>query len=718
MAYKGLLPGKEGGYLERARALTQRAEALGANLAAWSAVTLAFSWEPEAIEEAVTLATFAATDAQGDREPWACGIAEGTMEELAPQGERAQLAWGTPLVSAVALARVAEHGEVLIDSSVEKVRSGELLVVGSKIATDVGRRVRGARLDVEQPWKSQSAAQIARLVEPPLIGRDAELATLRASPGAVVLLRADPGLGGSRLLSELRARVSPSRALVLVPSSVRVEPLGALRRAFTHVAGSEPLGLDASLHTPLDRLLDGEGVDIDTAASLIVAYLTGRSPQKTAYVSGVAPPPALLIDDALDMDAPSLEACAVAATRAPSPWHVVLRVDAMAELPAAFDALPRGPDIECKPLGAALAEKLAELSTGGALTRRAATRWARRGGFTPLGVLEAITSGLATGELAWVDDVAHARRRAAGRGTPRPASFWIAQRAEELSSEARAVLMAIALLGGEAKLTTIAEVLAHMFAHMDPKAELPGLRRERWVREPQEDWLALPTRTHREAVLQLMHEARTRAWHRAIAEVTESAGGTLRLAEAADHAARAGDGAWAARLGGGAARRAIELGLDTSATRLVAFARSQDPTSEPLLLQATPLSPDPPAVALGARPAPMGQAPPSVARMKAIGELSRGHTAQAVGALRHELAGLSEATALERSKAALALGFALAHAGDTEEALLAALDGLARARESADARGERACMLLVARLIDAGGGEGARVREAAETRAG
>jgi hypothetical protein len=637
------------------------------------------------------------------------------MEELSPRGERAELAWGNALVQAVALARIASQGEVLLDSSIEQVKAGVLLVVGSKIATDAGRRVRGARLDVTQPWKADSAAQIARLVDPPLIGRDAELAALVAAAGRLVLLRADPGLGGSRLLAEVRVRVATStpgegpgpRALVISPSGTGVEPFGALRRAFTHVAGSEPLGLDPSLHVPLDRLLDGDGIGVDVASSLIGAYLTGKSAGRRAS--------ALLVDDARDVDAPSLEAAAVAATRATTPWHVVLRVDAMAALPPAFAGLPRAPDVELRPLGAALAERFAELLTGGAMSRRAAARWARRGGFTPLGVMEAVTSGLATGELAWVGDVARARKRTAGKGTARPATFWVAQRAEELSSEARAVLMAVALLGGSASLATVEAVLSHMSASIDAKAELPGLRLERWVKEPQEGWIALPTRSHREAVLELMHEARTRTWHRAIAEVTEKAGGALRLTEAADHAAKAGDGAWAARLAAGAARRAIELGLDRSAARLVAFARSQDAASEPLLPIAAPASPDPPDVAAGG---PISRsAPPSVARMQAISQLSRGHTAQAVGALRSELSSLGNASSGERSKAALALSIALAQAGETEEALLAALDGLARAREGADPRGERACMLFLARLIDTSGGDGGPVREAADARA-
>jgi ATP/maltotriose-dependent transcriptional regulator MalT len=103
--------------------------------------------------------------------------------------------------------------------------------------------------------------------------------------------------------------------------------------------------------------------------------------------------------------------------------------------------------------------------------------------------------------------------------------------------------------------------------------------------------------------------------------------------------------------------------------------------------------------------------------MQAIHQLSRGHTAQAIGALRRELASLGGASPLERSKAALALGFAFARTGETEEALLAALDALARARQAKDTRGERACILLIARLVDASGGDSAPLQKAADARA-
>jgi hypothetical protein len=713
MSYAGVLS-RDAGYLERARALGERASALGGTLAAWSAVTLAFSWDASGIDGAIVFATEAVQDRASGKDPWASGIAEGSMEPFSPDDAgdtRASLGWGTPLVDAVALARIAAPGEVLVDARVEALSAGELLVVGSKISFDAGRRVRGARLDIRQPWRTASAAQIARLVDAPLVGREAEVLELASSPGAVALLRADPGLGGSRVLAELRARAVPSKALLLTPSAARSEPLGALRRAFTQIAASEPLTLDPSLHAPLDHLLSGEGIGKDHATQLVGAYLTAKGP-----------PPALLIDDAIEIDGSSLEVCLKAATWSPVKWIIVVRVDALTEVPSLFGALPRGAETELKPLVPDDAAEIAELVTRGALPRPVAARWARRGGFTPLGVIEAVTSGLATGDLAWVEDAAYARRRAAGKGTPRPASYWIDQRAGELSPEARAVLVALALLGGSAPLGTLTVVVGRMSSSVDIRAELQRLAVERWVRPSRaEDWVELPTRSHRQAVLQLVNDARSRAWHRAIAEEIEKAGGAFQNAEAAQHAAKAGDGPWAARLAAAAATRATELGHDKAAMRLAAFARAQDPE-----MQELSDIPDPASSArlLSIPPGPLSVPPPpsmvpvptGVTRMKALGELSRGHATQAVRTLRAELDRLGEAGSHERSKAALALGLALVHAGETEEALLSALEGLARAREGGDERGERACMMLIAKVLAPAEGDARRVREAAEAK--
>jgi hypothetical protein len=153
----------------------------------------------------------------------------------------------------------------------------------------------------------------------------------------------------------------------------------------------------------------------------------------------------------------------------------------------------------------------------------------------------------------------------------------------------------------------------------------------------------------------------------------------------------------------------------------VAFARAQDPSA---MDEASASFPPPSSLRVGALPSippgplsippPPSMAPASTAmtRMRAMQDLSRGNATQAVRTLRAELEKLHDAGAIERSKGALALGLALAHAGEAEQALLAALEGLARSREGGDVRGEKACMMLVAQLLSPTGA-GREVREAA-----
>ncbi len=139
-------------YLERARALARRAEALGAQLVAWSATTLGFAWDPESIEEAIVFAVSAREDALFAGTMWTCGIAEGDIEALSTAVQRADLAWGEALVSAVGLARIAEPGEVLVHASVSAHERGELNTQGFRVGSDVGHEIRGEKLDTRTPW--------------------------------------------------------------------------------------------------------------------------------------------------------------------------------------------------------------------------------------------------------------------------------------------------------------------------------------------------------------------------------------------------------------------------------------------------------------------------------------------------------------------------------------------------------------------------------------
>lgn len=139
-------------YLERARALGRRAEALGAQLVAWGANTIGFAWDTDSVEEAVSLAVTAREDALFAGPKWAAGVAEGDMEALS--AVRAELAWGAPLVTALALSRLAEPGEVLVDASLEALTRGELSLLGERVGEELGATLRGARLDTQSPWLS------------------------------------------------------------------------------------------------------------------------------------------------------------------------------------------------------------------------------------------------------------------------------------------------------------------------------------------------------------------------------------------------------------------------------------------------------------------------------------------------------------------------------------------------------------------------------------
>jgi hypothetical protein len=189
----------EGGarYLERALSTKKRAEAHGATLCAWSAWTFGFAFEPDELEEALTLASLAFEE--GTPSPLGVGIAEGEMSAVGERGSLAGLAWGLPLVTASALSRAAAPGEVLIDTDLFTRRAPEIEALGFRGEGErIKRLVRAAadpasrlseplsfRLDVDRPPVS------ARVPDP-----IAEMAKRALLQGDVTALE--------RLIAELR----------------------------------------------------------------------------------------------------------------------------------------------------------------------------------------------------------------------------------------------------------------------------------------------------------------------------------------------------------------------------------------------------------------------------------------------------------------------------------------------------------------------------------
>jgi hypothetical protein len=261
----GTMANSEGAYLPRARSMCARGEALGGRLVAWSAALLAMAWDADRIEEALLLATSLREPSISAGRQWSGGVAEGELEPLAPDGGRMHLAWGEALVTAASLARIARPGELLVDGGMRAVRAGHLNLLGSWASTSAGQRVRGWRLDLEDPWKRGDDADtpLADPTDPCLVlppQDDSIPADPNAMPGAAVVNFATEQLSPSEVLEIVEASaqvgaasppVAEQRPERLLAERVRnlaagdvssdaVEALADLRRARTRAEGRPP----------------------------------------------------------------------------------------------------------------------------------------------------------------------------------------------------------------------------------------------------------------------------------------------------------------------------------------------------------------------------------------------------------------------------------------------------------------------------------------------
>ncbi len=569
----GLRPASElvrRGHVERARALIARVEARGGALVAWGGSVVSFSLAPESFEDIIGLARSPGEETFPGEEPYACGVAQGELGPVSEEGAYGELSWGLALVAAEALSELGGPGDVVVGDSLRAYKANRLLTLRKVHARRSGVQVHGALLDTLQPWRRDAENRVAKLKTPALVTVEDPKAILWM-PGTLSVLRADPGLGGTRFLREVAGSVRPSHALVLSPSGSGMEPLGALRRAIARAASDEVDPFLLELAREVEQLVRGEGIPIPVASKIITAFLW---PKKAAS-SGT-----LLVDDAQDVDVASLEACAGAIKGAERAFGFVVRLDATTSPPAAVAHLEAGPEIELRPMTRESAEELAKAATGGLLDAKGCARFARLGSYAPLGIVEAIAHGTATGKIAWYTDRAEPRTRASGKGKPHPATHWIAERALDLPVHAKVLLCAVALLGGETSTSRLFRVLQRA----DPDATSDGLvadlSRARWLDTPQVDWVGLPSRTHRDTLSEILDDGTRQAIHRAICDELEEREGPLGKAEAAWHAAGAGDSARASRLALGAAVEAQRLGLEQAASSLLAFARREDPTCE------------------------------------------------------------------------------------------------------------------------------------------
>jgi hypothetical protein len=677
-------------YLQHIVELRERAEALGGRLCSSGAETVGFEFPGDAVEEAVALSIAEQKDARdtGSRPSdssrprafsFGVGIGEGDLSPLGGDSAPSHPSWGAALVTALGLAKIARPGEVLIQRDMAAVRSGEVKTRGTRTRKDGGHPIKGLLIDSERPLRRPLAEKnLLELSRPSLSGRQDELGRFLSARAPVSVMRARPGFGGTRLLEEIEIRLAPARCLFLAAAGA--EPLGALRRALSRGVltwATTPRWSDAERRAAL-RLLSGEGVSLSTAAELIGAWLGAPN----AFFC------ALLVDDVMEIDDPSLEAVALALRRYPH-LRCIARMSDESPLPGSFRDLAGEDDIEIGPLSRESAEQLVISLSGGKLSPESARTFAGRGQCIPLGMVEAVLEAATTGELTLAPDEPPVRPSSRARLRLEPAE-WIGRRLELLSARARRAVQAAAVLGLEVSTSLWQELLATAGAERsgEPASELV---RAGWLRAHPDGSYAMASKTHREVALASLSDEERASWHAAASVVVEKLGGKLASAEAARHAALAGAQARAVDLALVAARVSHKLGLGAATEALLAFAESD--VSE--------LGPIKPVLRIDSWIETLrasGLRDGAATRLEAIAELSAGRTQRAVARLHEAVHKTEHAAPAMRSRAWLAYGIALAVAGRATEALLAGLEALAGARESGEPYGEQACARFLARL--------------------
>jgi len=688
----------------------------------WHGNGLALDFAADAVEDAVTLVA-------GDTQlpGFAIGIAQGELSVVIEAGSKVVLSNGPALIAATALARVARAGEVLVDPAFSALASGELMTSGSRLAQVAGRRLRALLLDRQIPWRTVATEAVRRLVSNPARLGALDPGDLVLAPGTLAVVRADEGYGGSRLLADLAQAHGWAQLMVSAPPVG--EPLGALRRAMLRARATHGEPALPPEHTSLlDSLLAGEGLDVVDSETLLGAWFSG------APTGGLA-----LLDGAGEIDADTL--AALAQSCADGSLSIVARLGFSESLPGPLAELTLAGEVVIDGLDRDQALELAKHFCAGALYDRGAARYIAARGGTPLGVELSLCDGLENAALVWDPERALLRARGTARGPALPLQDTVLARLARLDPESSAVITVLAVLGGEAELPELEAIVTQVHGPLELQKILAELAAARWVRLEGE-LVALPSRLYRRALLSSLAPESLLELHRVIASVFEASTRPLAAASASLHALLGGRGGDAERLARQAAASAEAAGLAATSEALEEYALNR--AHAPLFARgmAGPWSWDaPPAsrrfsalseIGPASEDAPSGRAAVALRegdlatideivgslraeasdsaladRLEAMAGLARGETGTPLGLLKNAKERAKDAGSAERCRAALALGIALAAAGRETDALLEALDALARAREAADARGERACSRFLAQLSRGAGDEAA-----------
>ncbi len=450
------------------------------------------------------------------------GLTVGRVAEGGPGGQAA------PLREAGRLAVLAEPGELRVSraAGVQLARAFHLEPVPGSDTLRLGaRRVRHGR---------------GRLHERDGL-LDELVALARALPGSRrssgILVWGEPGLGKSRLMAELAARLEDVPELRVVADVAQPVWRGAsrttLRRLTTALAGDDVGG-----HLPAALA----GVGGDAAAS---AWLQAVAPRR---------PVVLLLDDAHWADDASLDVLeSIADGALAAPVLVVLAAQPAYRERRRVGLARLREQRELAPLSPAAAARLVAEAGGAALDPAARASLLAQARGNPF-VLEELAAATA----------AHGPDRPSPLAT---VAECCTLRLQLLPAERREVLVACAVLGAHVEVGALAALLGRDGAddRCALEHDLAALAGDGWLREAPEDaaaWL-FAHESLREAAYAELPVARARRLHAAVAQhlVAAVAGGGARpLLERASHLAASGALQDAARAFGEAGDLAFAAG--------------------------------------------------------------------------------------------------------------------------------------------------------------
>lgn len=714
------------------RAVATRFEVAGGEIVARAGTSVAASFDPMELDDAMNLALGVLIDAADTSGlEVACALALG---DLTAEGG-AQV--GTAIDRALALAAHAQRGELVLDDAAHaRAQDTHLFIRGLRAGP-----VTGHVIDSKTPHKRSCRNALAALHAAPAPGGDFErLCALASEPGQRrIVLRSQQAFAALDWIERLTRELSPGLVLQVGRRAAGLQPLGGLQLALLRAGDAADRLLDAPRRELLARLRAGATIMRSDAIDLLRTLLAGSDGERAFVV----------LDRARELDAPTLtlvmEAFADATCEA-----VLLVVADDQPLPAALTRAGVTDEVVLDPLAlldrARVAETVLGLPQGADLARRVALL----GGDTALGVVEAARTLVCSGDLVIEGSEFAWRTRPRLPSLPIPIDALLTERATGLDAPARRLLEAACIASPGMTRDALVRV-----------AILDGLSQEVAAQAIEqlvaEDWLAtrpLVPMEHaiRSAVRNGMPPARAAELHRFVADVLQQdgppPGPAFGRALIAHHLAEGGRERDAAAALLDAAQAATDANFERTAVRLAAFALKLDASGENRnrarrLARNVDTGPHvssspPPRRARSSAPAPAveparsddppeprqlaasavraairaivrgdveaaeslvdtavagGWGAAAAQRLWSIAQLKKGDVPAAVRALKQARAPAAPLAA--RNREAITAALILLESGDPIEAVRAALDGLAGCRRASDAGGERAALLVL-----------------------